>query len=222
MDIIARRTPYVTCTTASGAGSDPSPFTAYGIRRAIEAAVKFKLGKETLTDIRVGIQGAGHVGFYLAKELKALGAEITMADINQAALARCVNEIGVNICEPTDIYRLPWDVFSPCARGGILNLNIINQLNTSIVAGSANNQLAHAHYASLLHDRNILYAPDFLINAGGLIHVSMMYHHGDPQKALDQIHHLYDTTYAIFETSQQKNCSPNDIAIAIARDRLTR
>ena len=95
MDIIARRTRYVTCTSNSGSESDPSPFTALGVRRAIEAAVKFKLGKNTLEGARVAIQGAGHVGFYLAKELKQLGARIIMCDVDEKALQRCVDAIGV-------------------------------------------------------------------------------------------------------------------------------
>lgn len=220
MDIIARRTPYVTCTTKLGGDSDPSPLTALGVRRAIEAAVKFKLGKDSLEGLRIAIQGAGHVGYWLAKELKDRGAEIMIADINLKALQRCIDEIGVTVCHPEEIYSVSSDVFAPCALGAVLNLENIKRLNTKIVAGSANNQLAHHHYGALLHERGILYAPDFLINAGGLIHVAVIYDHGDMKKSLEQINNIYNTVYDIFERSQFENRATNEIAENIARDRL--
>lgn len=219
MDIIARRTPYVTCTS-SGADSDASAATALGVRRGIEAAVKFKLGKDSLDGVHVAIQGAGHVGYCLAKELHQLGAIITMADINLKALQRCVDEFAVTICRPEEIYHLEADVFSPCALGAVLNMDTIKHLKTTIVAGSANNQLAHHHYGTLLHERGILYAPDFLINAGGLIHVAVIYDHGDVKKSTEQINHIYHTVYDIFERSMRENRATNAIAEQIARDRL--
>lgn len=220
MDIIARRTPYVTCTTKLGGDSDPSPLTALGVRRAIEAAVKFKLNKNSLDGIHVAIQGAGHVGYYLAKELHERGAKITIADINIKALQRCVDEFNAIICHPEEIYSVAADVFAPCALGAVLNLDTIKRLNCKIVAGSANNQLAHHHYGALLHERGILYAPDFLINSGGLIHVAVLYDHGDMVKSLEQINNIYNTVYDIFERSAHENCATNEIAEKIARDRL--
>lgn len=219
MDIIARRTPYVTCTTQYSE-SDPSPLTALGVRRAIEAAVKFKMGRDSLMGIRIAIQGAGHVGYYLTKELAKHGADITVADINAKALQRLIDEFGVKICPADDIYDIETDVFSPCALGSVINLKTVKRLRTLIVAGSANNQLAHQHYASLLHERGILYAPDFLINAGGLIHVAVIYDHGDIEKSLEQINNIYNIVYGIFELSKKENLSTNDIAIKIAADRL--
>jgi leucine dehydrogenase len=222
MDIIARRTPYVTCTTQSKSNGDPSPFTALGVSRAIQAAVKFKMHKDTLEDVHVAIQGAGHVGYYLAKQLHEFGARISMSDINENNLYRCVEEFKVRVVAPDEIYHLECDVFSPCALGAILNLKTINQLQTQIVAGSANNQLAHHHYGALLHERGILYAPDFLINAGGLIHVAVIYAHGDLQKSTEQIKQIYDTVYNIFERAKAENRATNEIAEQIARERLGR
>src|SRR5579885_551366 len=144
MDIIARRTPYVTCTSKSGADSDPSPLTAIGVRRAIEAAVKFKLGRDSLEGVHIAIQGAGHVGYCLAKEVHALGATITISDINLKSIQRCVDEFGAKVCHPDEIYGIEADVFAPCALGAVLNLNTIKQLKVAIVAGSANNQLSHS------------------------------------------------------------------------------
>lgn len=220
MDIIERVTPFVTCTTKSGADSDPSPLTALGVRRAIEAAVKFKMGRDSLDGIHVAIQGAGHVGYYLAKELHALGAKLTMCDINQKSLQRCEEEFGAKTCHVDEIYSIECDVFAPCALGAVLNLHTIKQLQCSIVAGSANNQLSHSHYGSLMHERGILYAPDFLINAGGLIHVAVLYDHGDLAKSLEQINNIYNTVYDIYERSMSENIATNQIAEKIARDRL--
>jgi leucine dehydrogenase len=220
MDIIARRTKYVTCTSKSGADSDPSPLTALGVRRAIEAAVKFKMDKDNLEGIHVTIQGAGHVGYYLAEELHKLGARLTMTDINKTVLERCVREFGVAVCHPDDIYDIKADVFAPCALGAVLNGKTIKRLQVGIVAGSANNQLSHRRNGELMADRGILYAPDFLINAGGLIHVAVMYSHGDYTQSNKQINDIYNTVYDIFETAARENQPTNYIAERIARERL--
>jgi len=220
MDLIAKYTPYVTCTSASGGMSDPSPLTALGVCRGIESAVKFKLGKDTLENVHIAIQGAGHVGYNLAKELKKLGATLTMADVNLKALEQCIDELGVQVCPPENIYDIEADVFSPCALGATLNRNTIKRLRVPIVAGAANNQLAHYHYGALLHNRDILYAPDFLINAGGLIYVAVLYSHGDINKATEQIKNIYHTVREIFERSAHENRATNEIAEIIAKERL--
>jgi leucine dehydrogenase len=220
MDIISRRTPFVTCTTKLGGESDPSPFTSLGVRRAIEAAVKFKLNRSSLEGTHVAIQGAGHVGYSLAKDLSERGAKLTISDINIKALQRCVDEFGATVCLPDEIYDVDADIFAPCALGATLNLNTIKRLKVNIVAGSANNQLAHHHYGALLHERGILYAPDFLINAGGLIHVAVLYDHGDLEKSVEQIKQIYNTVYDIFERSKHENRATNEIAEKIARNRL--
>lgn len=220
MDIIARKTPFVTCTTQSGADGDPSPLTALGVRRAIEAAVKFKMGRDSLEGVHVVIQGAGHVGYALAQEVHALGGRITVSDINLKSIQRCVDEFGANVCAPEEVYSVEADVFAPCAMGAILNRKHIQQLKTPIVAGSANNQLSHSHYGHFMHERGILYAPDFLINAGGLIHVAVLYDHGDINKSLEQINNIYHTVYDIYQRSAHENIPTNKIAEQIARDRL--
>ena len=220
MDIIARKTPYVTCTSQSGSANEPSPLTAIGVRRGIEAAVKFKLNRESLDGVHISIQGAGHVGYWLAKELHERGAKLTMTDINPNVLQRCVDEFHASPCPPDDIYQVEADVFSPCALGSVLNRATINELRAPIVAGSANNQLSHRLYGTLMHERGILYAPDFLINAGGLIHVATIYDHGDIKKSLEKIDSIYDQVYEIFERAQEENCSTNEIAEKIALDRL--
>lgn len=220
MDIIARRTPFVTCTSQSGAAGDPSPLTALGVLRGIEAAVKFKLNRDSLEGIHVALQGVGHVGYQLAKDLHARGARLTVTDVNPKATQRCIEEFGAKVCFPEEIYSIEADVLAPCALGSVLNLKTINQLKTSIVAGAANNQLSHSHYGSLLHERGILYAPDFLINAGGIIHVAVLYGNGTIEQSVKQINDIYNTAYDIYERSIRENRATNQIAEMIARDRL--
>jgi leucine dehydrogenase len=220
MDIIATQTKYVTCTKKEDDG-DPSPFTALGVRRGIEAAVKFKLGRDTLHGIHIVIQGAGHVGYYLAKELSQLGTKITMTDINSANLQRCVDEFGVTAAPPESIYATECDVFAPCALGATLNPNSIKQLRTAIVAGSANNQLEDTDRDDkILFERGILYAPDFLINAGGLIHAAAIYDHGDVIKANQQIYNLYDAAMNIFQRAAVEHQPTHRTAETIAEERL--
>jgi leucine dehydrogenase len=221
MDIIARRSKFVTCTTHSGSSSDPSPLTAIGVRRGIEAAVKFQMGRDTLDGIHIAIQGAGHVGYYLAKELSQRGAKLTMTDINAASLQKCIDEFGVDICEPHEIYDINANVFAPCALGATVNLDTIKRLKATIVAGSANNQLAHNYYAAKLQERGILYAPDFLINSGGLIHVAVTYAHGDMAESLRRINDLYQITYDLFERAASENLDTHKVAVKIAQERLS-
>jgi len=220
MDIIATRTSFVTCTTASKNQGDPSIPTAFGVRRGIEAAVHHKLGKQQLEGIHVLIQGAGHVGYHLAKELTLQGARITMCDVDQQALQRCVDQWGVAVCDPQAIYALSADVLAPCALGSILNLDTIKKLRVPIIVGSANNQLAHHHFSVVLKERGILYAPDFVVNAGGLIYAASLYDHSDPDQADKSVSLIYERTLHIFEQAEKKNCSPNEIAEQMAMKNL--
>lgn len=220
MDIIATRTQFVTCTTASGSGGDPSPHTALGVRRGIESAVKFKLGRDNIEGIHVAIQGAGQVGYYLAKELHALGAKMTMCDVNPDNLQRCVDDFGVAVCPTETIFDLEADVFAPCALGAVLNTHTIKRLKVSIVSGSANNQLAHHLHGTLLQERGILYVPDFVVNAGGLIYVAAVYDHADKKLADKQVADIYFTVMEIFKRAQQENVATNDVAERMALEKL--
>jgi leucine dehydrogenase len=218
MDIIATKTPYVGCTTTGG--GDPSPQTALGVARGIAAAVHFKLNKTNLEDIHVAIQGVGHVGYYLAKELHAQGVKLTVCDVNTQTVQRCIDEFNAKAVSVAEIYDVHADVFAPCALGAVLNFETIKRLKTTIVAGSANNQLSHYHYGTLLHERGILYAPDFVINAGGLIYVAAINDYSNSEKAVEQIDHIYDVLMEIFELSQKENIATNEVAKRIALERL--
>ncbi len=218
MDVINTQTSYV--TTISKHNGNPAPFTATGVLVGIQAAVKFKLNKTTLENIHVAIQGAGHVGYLLAKELKALGARITMCDKSSENLQRCVDEFQVQTVAVDEIYEVNCDVFSPCAVGGILTEKTIPRLKTSIVAGSANNQLGEPQDGRLLHERGILYAPDYLINAGGLIHAYAEYYNNSHAEAEQHILRIGDQLLTIFERAAHEKKPTSEIVDAIAAERL--
>jgi len=222
MDVISTRTSYVTCTTkdAQHGTADPSSFTAFGVRRGIEAAVQFKLGRKDLDGVHVAIQGVGNVGYHLAKELHALGARISACDINGTSLQKVMHEFNAEPVEVEEIYDVDCDVFAPCALGSTLNLDSIKRLQASIVAGSANNQLAHHLHGKLLHERDILYAPDFIINAGGLIHVALVYDHGDSSHSDQRISHIYDTLMTLFERGATENRAISRLAEIMAEEKL--
>lgn len=169
--VMGERTPFVSGLEENGFGGDPSPSTAFGVYLAIRTAVKHRLGKESLQGLRVAVQGFGHVGFHLARLLMADGVVVSGADVNQKNLERAVKELGVIAVAPDKILSQEVDVFAPCAMGAVLRLETIETLRAGIVAGAANNQLATADDDAHLKDRGILYCPDFLINAGGIIDV---------------------------------------------------
>lgn len=219
MDIIATRTKYVSCTSSKNNG-DPSPQTAFGVCRGIEAAVKYKLGRDNIEGVRVNIQGAGHVGYYLAKELHARGARMTICDVNPTNLQRCRDEFKVDICGVDEIFDLEGDVFAPCALGSVLTLDTIKRLQTPIVAGSANNQLAHNKFGDVMRQRGILYAPDFVVNAGGLIHVAVIYDHAKIEESNKQISNLYHILMEIFARADKENLSTNQVAEKIAKEKM--
>ncbi|MCP4751825.1 MAG: amino acid dehydrogenase [Proteobacteria bacterium] len=221
MDIVARKTKYVTCTQHHYAREgDPSSYTARGVLRSIQAAVKFTFDRDDIAGIHIAVQGAGHVGYQLARELHRAGAQISMCDIDEKSVQRCVEEFKVNVVNPEGIYEIPCDVFSPCALGAVLNEENIHRLKAPIVAGSANNQLARPEDGGILHERGILYAPDFLANAGGLIRVATMYDHETQQKADDKIHHIYHKLLSIFQRSRAENIPTSQIAFQLAQENL--
>lgn len=172
MDIIARETRHVLSESVEHGGSgDPSEFTARGVRLGIEAAVRHVLNRSDLEGLHVVLQGVGHVGCALARELHAKGAHLTVTDTDMQAMHRCAEELGADTVDPYAAVSTPCDVFSPCALGAVINGASIPRFHTRIIAGAANNQLKSQHHGRLVHRRGIIYVPDFVINAGGLIHV---------------------------------------------------
>lgn len=224
MNAVAERTPYVIGnSSAAFENSDPSIHTARGVMRGIEASIKFKLNRENCDGLHVAIQGAGHVAYTLTHLLIENGATVTICDPKQAAVDRLIDECGSEKIKQVginEIYDIPCDVFSPCAMGASINFDTIDRLKTSIVAGSANNQLIHPKYARILLEKDILYAPDFVINAGGLIYAAMMYDYQDSTLSDQKIDKLYDTLLTIFDRAASTKFSTRRIAEEMAQERL--
>ncbi|RMH45718.1 MAG: Glu/Leu/Phe/Val dehydrogenase [Gammaproteobacteria bacterium] len=202
-----------------GKSGDPSPVTAYGVYRGMQAAVKHRLGRDSLEGIRVAVQGVGHVGYYLCRHLAEEGAQLVVCDINKESVDRVVNEFGATPVDVNDIYAQDVDVYAPCALGATINDDTIPRLKASIVAGAANNQLAEDRHGEVLKRRGILYAPDYVINAGGIINVSFEENY-DREKALRKVDEIYNTLMQIFETSDKTGRPTNFIADELARERI--
>ena len=218
MDFIASRTPYV--ASGSRLQGEPSPYTAHGVKHGIDAAVLFKLNKTSLKGIHVAIQGAGKVGYFLAQELVEAGARITIADVNGAACEKAKKELGAEIVSIHDIHKVPCDVFSPCALGASINDETIAEIQAPIVAGAANNQLAHHFHGDRLFERGILYAPDYVINAGGVIHCAYQYDATMVENREQHIERIYDTLLTVFERSAKEHKPTNQVADNIAEEIL--
>lgn len=219
MDIIASKSRFVTSKT--GSHGDPSPFTATGVKQAILAAVKFKLNKDTLDGIRVAIQGIGHVGLYLADELHRLGAQLIITDRNEPAIAECVKRFGAIAVSPDEIYSVDCDIFSPCALGAVINDTTIPRIKASMIIGAANNQLAEPRHGRVLSEKGVLYGPDYVVNAGGVICASAQYHKTPKEIVDQQVANIYNSTLTIFERSAREKRSTSEIADTIAEEILS-
>jgi leucine dehydrogenase len=223
MEIIRSVTKHVTGIDPSRGGSgDPSPFTALGVRRGIEACVKFKLKKDSLEGIHVAVQGVGHVGYHLCRELHEAGAKLSVADVDPLKAERAQREFGAKIVPIGDIAAIACDVYAPCALGSALSDRTIPRLRTSIVAGAANNQLAEPRNGDDLHARGILYAPDYAINAGGLINVAQEVKGYDAKAAREKTMKIFDTIWEIAERSAKSGTPTYRVADTMVEERLAR
>jgi leucine dehydrogenase len=223
MEVIRTVTKHVTGVDVSHGGSgDPSPFTALGVRRGIEACVKFRLGREQLEGVHVAVQGVGHVGYHLCKELHAAGAKLSVADVDPLKAERAQREFGAAIVPLDKIFELECDVIAPCALGSALNDSTIPRIRARIVAGAANNQLAEPRHGDDLHARGILYAPDYAINAGGLINVAQEVVGYDAQKSREKTMKIYDTIWEIADRSSKTGTPTYRVADMLVEEKLAR
>jgi len=223
MEVIRTVTKHVTGVKSEHGGSgDPSPFTALGVRRGIEACVKLVMGRDHIDGIHVAVQGIGHVGYHLCRELQALGAKLTVADVDPLKSERAQREFGAEIVPLDRIYEVECDVFAPCALGSALNDSTIPQLRCRIVAGAANNQLDEPRHGEDLMQRGILYAPDYAINAGGLINVAQEVQGYDADRARARTLQIYDTILEIADRARVAMQPTSRIADMIAEERLKR
>jgi len=220
MKVIATRTRHVSGlpVAAGSAGGDPGPFTAMGVYLGVRAAAQRKLGVDSMKDVHVAIQGVGSVGGGLARLLAKDGARLTLADVDAAKAAALAEELGAATESAEAILGIAADVVSPNALGAILTERSIDALRTTIVAGGANNQLATGQEGARLHARDILYAPDYVINAGGIINVGLEYlGQGDRAEVEARIARIPDRLVEIWDESDRSGAPAADVADMLAR-----
>ena len=222
-EVMLGHTAYVAGTRTGGAG-DPSPATAYGVYVGIKAAAAHRLGRAALAGLTVAVQGLGQVGSDLCRRLAEDGARLIVTDIDPAAVARAEAAFGaetsVQGVAPEAIYEAEAEIFAPCALGAVVNDETLPRLKAAIVAGSANNQLAEDRHGTALARRGILYAPDYVINAGGVIHIS---HEGPRYRKEDAVRHvarIQETLREIFRRAEAERIPTSQAADALALERL--
>lgn len=222
MDLVREVTPYVTGISESkGGAGNPSPITAYGVFMGMKAAAKFKFGSDVLEDKSVFVQGIGHVGEALVEHLVNEGANVTIDDINQERLEEVRSKYDVSIYRGQDMYSEDMDIYAPCALGATINDVTIPKLRAKVIAGAANNQLANENiHGKLLQERGIVYAPDFLINAGGIINVYAELENYDKQEIIRKTENIFNTTEEILYRAQVNNVTTNVAALHIAKERI--
>jgi leucine dehydrogenase len=184
-----------------GLSGDPSPFTARGVFRAMQAAASYRWSSDSLAEKRVAIQGCGNVGYHLAANLHQAGAQLIVSDVDQTKVERVVKEFGASVVSSTDIYASEADVFAPCALGGIINDETIPQFKVEIIVGGANNQLLEERHGEEIEKRGILYAPDYAANAGGIINGCRELLGWEESQTTAKIDEIYDTVLDILRTA---------------------
>jgi len=208
-------TPFVTGT--EGKSDNPAPFTALGTFLGIKASVNHKLNRDDLKGLKVAVQGLGSVGYGLCEHLHNAGAKLFVTDINQAALDKAATEFNATIVGLDEIYDQDVDVYAPCALGASINDDTIKRLKAKIIAGCANNQLAEPHHDQALVDNGILYAPDYVINAGGIINISFEDNYC-AEKSTKKVEEIYDTLIDVFTKADEQNKPTGIIADEMARE----
>jgi leucine dehydrogenase len=204
----------------AGRSGDPSPVTAHGVFRAIQASAKEKWGSDDVAGKMIAVQGCGHVGYFLAKELHEAGAKLVVTDIDPERVKRVVSEFGARAVAPDEIYGVAADIFAPCALGAIVNDKTIPQLKVAIVAGAANNQLLEERHGHELESRGILYAPDYVANAGGVINVYSELAGWTSARAFRKADEIYDTVLKVFKIAKQDRVPTFQAADRLAEQRI--
>jgi leucine dehydrogenase len=204
-----------------GRSGDPSPVTAYGVYRGMKACARHRWGSDSLTGKTVAVQGVGHVGYHVCQLLHAEGATLVATDIDAAKIRRVVDEFGVRGVDPEDIYAVRAHIFAPCALGGIVNDDTLRgPFAFEIVAGGANNQLAEERHGDELERRGITYAPDYVINGGGLINVNAELNGWSADRARNKAGEIYDTILRVFEIAREENIPSYRAADRLAEQRI--
>ena len=203
-----------------GGSGDPAPFTAYGALQALMAALQAKLGHEEVGKTSIAVQGLGHIGMELVKLLRDRGAKLYVTDLDASLVDRAVSEYGAEAVKPDEIHEVNADLFAPCALEGAISLDVLPRLKARIICGTANNQLANPEVGDELHARGILYAPDYAVNAGGVMNVSLEIDGYNRERAMRLIRSIYHNLGRIFALSQRENIAPQRAADRIAEARI--
>lgn len=218
IELVATQTRFVAGT--EGKAGDPSPHTALGTYLGLKAAAKHQFGCDDIKGLKIAIQGLGSVGYGLAKYLAKDGALLTVCDVNQEAVDRAINELGATAVGIDEIYDVEMDIYAPCALGATVNDANLERIKAKVIAGSANNQLATPAHDKIVHDMGILYAPDYVINAGGVIHVCSEASSMSLEETAGRVRAIYDTLDRIFTRAKADNRPTGEIADQMAREIL--
>ena len=222
MDLVRTVTPYVTgISEEKGGAGAPSPITAYGVFMGMKAAAKYAFGSDILEDRKVFVQGIGSVGEALVEHLTNEGADIYISDINHSKLEEVRDKYNVQIYGGGNLYAEEMDIYAPCALGATINDETLRVLKAKVIAGAANNQLAEEHrHGIALREKGIVYAPDFLINAGGIINVYAELENYGKQEIYRKTENIYNTTFEILKKADAQNITSHQAAFEIAKARI--
>ncbi|WP_347939887.1 branched-chain amino acid dehydrogenase [Peribacillus simplex] len=223
MDLIHEETDFVTgISPAFGSSGNPSPVTAYGVYRGMKAAAKEAFGTDSLEGKVVAVQGVGNVSYNLCRHLHEEGAQLIVTDINKESVARAVESFGAIAVNPDEIYGVDCDIYAPCALGAVINDHTINQIKAKVIAGAANNQLKEPVHGDQIHEKGIIYAPDYVINAGGVINVADELLGYNRERALKKVETVYDTIERVIEIAKRDQIPTYKAADRMAEERIAR
>ncbi|GGI11364.1 MULTISPECIES: branched-chain amino acid dehydrogenase [Gottfriedia] len=223
MDLIHEETNFVTGISPSfGSSGNPSPVTAFGVYRGMKAAAKEAFGTDSLEGKVIAVQGVGNVAFNLCRYLHEEGAQLIVTDINKESVQRAVEEFGATAVDPDDIYNVQCDIYAPCALGATINDKTIPQLKAKVIAGAANNQLKETRHGDLIHELGIVYAPDYVINAGGVINVADELYGYNRERAMKKVEGVYDNIAKVIEISKRDGIPTYLAADRLAEERIAR
>jgi leucine dehydrogenase len=221
MDLIHEETNYVTgISPAFGSSGNPSPVTAYGVYRGMKAAAKEAFGTDSLEGKTIAVQGVGNVAFNMCRHLHEEGAKLIVTDINKEAVQRAVDEFGAKAVGLDEIYSVECDIFAPCALGAIINDETIPQLKAKVIAGAANNQFKEARHGDIVHEMGIVYAPDYVINAGGVINVADELYGYNQERAMKKVEQVYNNVERVIEIAKRDNIPTYVAADRMAEERI--
>ena len=221
MEYVYRETEYVTGVhQVHGGSGDPSPFTAYGALQGLMATLNRKFGNEEVGNYSYAVQGLGHVGMEYVKLLRERGAKVFVTDINKGLVERAVEDFGAEAVSPDEIYDVPADVYSPCALGGTVNENTLPRLKAKIICGAANNQLANNAIGDEVEKRGIVYAPDYAVNAGGVMNVALEITGYNRERAMRMMRTIYHNLARIYEIADRDGIPTYRAADRMAEERI--